>query len=399
MSPEESDRPWPPLKPVVRDWAIFSARRGMTVLGQLFRRDPRSTQRGIVDLSDTGPRGADVVFICPPLFRQGGGSRYLYELAKAASVNHRVAVIAQEQVSSDQARDFGMISHFEVVKSPQALESAVCRQIGGQTDATVILAQSPWGYLRIASIRKRLPQISRVHDLHFNSVGHLGKLFAARQDIDGSIVAYASLGQQVSRICGPSHHTLVIYAGIPDCPKSRVDPGPPPNPASRKIAWIGRPSREKRFDLLVDIAKRLPDIHFECLGSGLREAYPPEKLPSNIAIHGWVPDVHAFLSDVDALLNTSDAEGIPVSVLESLRAGVPVISRRVGGIPEAIRDGRTGLFYSHSDLDGLVSALSNESAMLTIREGAASSGLPAEYTIEQMHREFIGFLAADKPRS
>ena len=52
-----------------------------------------------------------------------------------------------------------------------------------------------------------------------------------------------------------------------------------------------------------------------------------------------------------------DCEGLPTVVLESLRAGLPVIATNHAGIPEIIKDGETGLLVSENDPDALANAL------------------------------------------
>lgn len=73
---------------------------------------------------------------------------------------------------------------------------------------------------------------------------------------------------------------------------------------------------------------------------------------------GYVPDVHNYLATADIMaLPTVSREGMPTSILEGMRAGLPVIGTRVGGVPELIDHERTGLLVAPGDVDGLTQAL------------------------------------------
>lgn len=82
-------------------------------------------------------------------------------------------------------------------------------------------------------------------------------------------------------------------------------------------------------------------------------------LESRVAFPGWVdPDsVAEFLADAHVLTLPSYAEGMPISVLESCAAGVPVVCTPVGSVPEVVLDGVNGLLVPVGDAPALASAL------------------------------------------
>ena len=59
--------------------------------------------------------------------------------------------------------------------------------------------------------------------------------------------------------------------------------------------------------------------------------------------HGFVPDLRERLAGLDVLVQPSRADNLPLSVLEAMAAGLPVVGTRVGGIPELVVDGETGI--------------------------------------------------------
>jgi colanic acid/amylovoran biosynthesis glycosyltransferase len=87
---------------------------------------------------------------------------------------------------------------------------------------------------------------------------------------------------------------------------------------------------------------------------------------SNVTFAGAQPasEVINILHSADVLLAPSvtaadgDIEGIPVSIIEGMSAGLPVVATRHSGIPEAVADGRSGFLVAEHDVDGLVKCLS-----------------------------------------
>jgi len=78
---------------------------------------------------------------------------------------------------------------------------------------------------------------------------------------------------------------------------------------------------------------------------------------NRILLSGFHANVTALLSRFEIFCLTSDFEGTPNVVLEAMAAGLPVIATRVGGIPNLVQHGLTGLLVARGDVDGLANAL------------------------------------------
>jgi glycosyltransferase involved in cell wall biosynthesis len=111
----------------------------------------------------------------------------------------------------------------------------------------------------------------------------------------------------------------------------------------KRILWGGRLDRQKRFDLVRQIARLLPEVDFDCWGKAVLDA-PPDlsSLPSNLSVH---PPFKTYdelpLADSNGWLYTSAWDGMPTILIELAALGVPMVASAVGGVPELI-DETTG---------------------------------------------------------
>lgn len=72
---------------------------------------------------------------------------------------------------------------------------------------------------------------------------------------------------------------------------------------------------------------------------------------------GWRADLPAIYADLDVFVLSSRNEGTPVAILEALTAGVPVVATSVGGVPDVVRHGETGLLVRSGDAEALARAM------------------------------------------
>lgn len=99
---------------------------------------------------------------------------------------------------------------------------------------------------------------------------------------------------------------------------------------------VARLAVPKRFDLFVELAKSFPDCDFYWIGN--KKEDETGEIPANIYMLGEIKDVGLKIKCFDYFVLLSDFEGLPVSILEALRASKPVIASNVGGISEIIDD-------------------------------------------------------------
>lgn len=120
----------------------------------------------------------------------------------------------------------------------------------------------------------------------------------------------------------------------------------------RHIAFVGRLAPEKRPDLFLRVAAELaadhPDMRFTVIGAGpltkpLRSLTHRLGISDRCHFTGLVDDVERRLGTIDIFLSLSDSEGTPRAVLEAMAQGVTVVATAVGGVPDLINDGITGV--------------------------------------------------------
>lgn len=161
-------------------------------------------------------------------------------------------------------------------------------------------------------------------------------------------------------------------------PRARVLPSPvvvelPPAPARPAgarpliLGLVGRLSPIKGTDIALRAAAALlaegAAIELWVLGKGpeedrLRELARALNIAGHVRFHGFVPEPLALLRAMDVLLQPSlSTEGVPISVLEAMAAGLPVIATPVGGVPEIIADGVTGFLVAPGSADGLAACV------------------------------------------
>lgn len=121
----------------------------------------------------------------------------------------------------------------------------------------------------------------------------------------------------------------------------------------------------KRIDHVVEIlarvAERVP-AQLLLLGDGPERPAVEEQVRSlglGDAVHflGMQRDVVSTLQRSDVFLLPSDTEGFGLAALEALSCGVPVVASAVGGVPEVITDGATGLLCAPGDVEGMAAAV------------------------------------------
>ncbi|HHY75774.1 MAG TPA: glycosyltransferase family 4 protein [Firmicutes bacterium] len=157
------------------------------------------------------------------------------------------------------------------------------------------------------------------------------------------------------------------------------------------IGTLARLSPEKGLDTLIDAAKIVvasyPSARFVIGGTGPLEADLTKKirdlrLEPYVRLAGFVDDVPGFLGDLDLFVLPSYSEGIGLAIIEAMAAGLPVVASAVGGVPEVVADGVTGLLVPPRQPKALAQAIVR---LLVDPDLARSMGASGREKVERLH--------------
>jgi glycosyltransferase involved in cell wall biosynthesis len=139
---------------------------------------------------------------------------------------------------------------------------------------------------------------------------------------------------------------VTVHNGMPDvAPELRADPGRQPP----RMVMVARYGAQKDHPTLLRALAELRDLPWEVdlVGDGplieqTRALAASLGLAGRVHFLGQRMDVDRLLARAQVSLLITNWEGFPLSILESMRARLPVVASAVGGVPESVRDGETG---------------------------------------------------------
>lgn len=189
--------------------------------------------------------------------------------------------------------------------------------------------------------------------------------------VDAYMVISDFIEQQIVEYPGLAAKPRGFARSIPDL--SRLTP--PIEPMRRELnlpegtfLWgsTGRLRPEKAHDITLRAFAKVHAAHPEArliiagdgsLGDQLRALRTELGLDGIATFLGFRQDVPAVLASLDGYVLASRLEGLGTAILEALAMGLPVVASRVGGIPDSVKDGKTGVLVPPEDPDALAAAM------------------------------------------
>ena len=212
-------------------------------------------------------------------------------------------------------------------------------------------------------------------------VAPLGKKIICVSETNRQLAIQLGVGNQNSLV--------TIHNGIKDIPTDVANPSVQP-PRLIMVARFNEP--KDQGTLLKAIACLSFPFHLDFVGSGasmescqaLAESLG---VKDKVSFLGDRTDVPQLLAQSQIFILTTHYEGLPISILEAMRAGLPVIATEVNGIPEEVENGKTGLLVPDKDIKEVAKALSILIESPELRQQMGEAGRKKfleEFTIERM---------------
>jgi len=225
---------------------------------------------------------------------------------------------------------------------------------------------------------------------------------AARR-VDGIACVAASIREFVTHEMRLPTKVSVIHNGIPDYVASSVLP---PADTARRLISVGRLASVKAYDVLLrafaQASHNRPRLRLTLVGDG-PERGSLERLAERLCISssvnfaGFRDDVPDLLAQQDMFVMSSQHEGISIAILEAMRAGLPVVATRVGGVPDTVVDGVTGVLVPPDDAPRMAATIDRllecPSSLRAI--GAAGRAVQQhDFSLKRMRKEYLQLYGA-----
>jgi glycosyltransferase involved in cell wall biosynthesis len=138
-------------------------------------------------------------------------------------------------------------------------------------------------------------------------------------------------------------------------------------------------AHEVFFEAAAQVLQTLPRARFLVIGDGerrdeLESLVDRRGLRSAVRFLGWRRPMVGVYADLDVVALTSRNEGSPVSLIEALASARPVISTRVGGVPDVVVDGVTGLSVPSGDAAGMAEGMLRLLRQRELADALAAAG-------------------------
>ena len=262
-------------------------------------------------------------------------------------------------------------------------------------DASIVHAHLP-SMGAVARVTQRVPVVYTEHNLATSYRMPVRVINRATYSRNAAAIAVSdAVAQSIATYPSPSKQVIPngvdVGTGI-DTTGVRGELGL--TDSEHLVVHVGNIRPLKGHATLVDAAASLltirEDIQIVSIGgektegdlASIRAKATELGVSQHIRFLGRREDAIAFIAACDVYVNPADVEGLPVTILEALALGRPVVATSVGGVPSIVRDGETGVLVPPGDPDAIAHAIS---WMVDNPQTATAYGERGRSLIEQHH--------------
>lgn len=274
--------------------------------------------------------------------------------------------------------------HPDVVATHSSKAGVIGRIVGSLLRIPTVFTAHSWSFTEGVPQRKQM--------LYY-------RMEKSVQRFSTKIITVSDYDRELALIkkVAPAHKLLTIHNGI-----APIDS----NPSTEKtyteqpvIVMVARFEVPKRQDLLLEALAELTDVpwQLQLVGDGslrpaLEEFVAQHNLTDRIIFLGDQLDVHTYLEKSHVFVLLSDWEGLPISIIEAMRIGLPIVATNVGGVKELVVDHGNGFLIEREDKELLKQRLRHLllDATLSQKMGNASERRYLQYfTFTPMYQKTL----------
>ncbi|MEA2404124.1 MAG: hypothetical protein QOE08_771 [Thermoleophilaceae bacterium] len=326
--------------------------------------DATSTPDRTADQQGTGARRLHILILSDRDWThpQGGGTgTNLYgQVSRWLAWGHRVTVIACSYPGAAPLERIGELTLHRLGGRSSVFPRTILKQ-GRKLvpDADVVL-EVVNGITFLTPLWMRAPRLTLIHHIHrdhyVREMGRVGRVAALLLETLPLRLLYRrsrfltisnATADDIAAHGIPRQQVAVGYIGVE---LDTFHPDESERAERPTILYLGRLKRYKRVEVVLDVLEACPEAVLDIAGDGdQREAVEQEiarrGLGDRVRMHGHVTEEHkrALLKQAWVNVSASSAEGWCLTVMEAAASGTPSAAIAVGGLPESIVDGRTGL--------------------------------------------------------
>ena len=348
---------------------------------------------------------------------RGGQNQVLLTVNGLRAIGHRAALVAHPDGELRRRTEEGMellplAPRTEVDLSAAWRFSRLVRRL----EPDIVHAHDPHAVAMAAlalsmgsSNNRRVPPLVASRRVDFHLKGNSFSRWKHRQ-VDCFIAASDAIRRMLVADGVPADDTVTVHEGID---LDHVVAAPPVNvheafwlphdsPVVGNVAaLVPHKGQRHLIDAAALVVRELPDVRFVIMGEGeLREHLDrlvrEHHLEKHVRLPGFRTDVLGCLKSFDLFVMSSVSEGLGTSLLDAMACSKAVVATRVGGIPEVVHEGVTGLLVEPRDHRQLANAILELLRNHEQREHYGTAGFERvreRFTVERMLAETVAVYA------